>query len=49
VSTLVAFRELGSMRRLFWAATAAGTTALGLKLAGALDCAGKLVEERVGY
>jgi len=27
VSTLVAFRELGSVRRLFGAATAAGTTA----------------------
>jgi hypothetical protein len=37
VSTLAAFRELGSVRRLFWAATAAGTAALGLRLAGAID------------
>jgi hypothetical protein len=37
VSTLAAFRELGSVRRLFWAATAAGTTAVGLRLAGAVD------------
>jgi len=37
VSTLAAFRELGSGRRLFWAATAAGTTVLGLRLAGAVD------------
>ena len=36
-STLAAFRELGSVRRLFWAGTAAGTTALGLRLAGAVD------------
>jgi hypothetical protein len=27
----------GSVRRLFWAATAAGTAALGLRLAGAVD------------
>jgi hypothetical protein len=40
VSTLVAFRELGSVRRLFWAATAAGTTALGLRLAGAVGLCG---------
>jgi hypothetical protein len=37
VSTLAAFRELGSVRRLFWAATAAGTSALGLRLAGAVS------------
>ena len=37
LSTLAAFRELGSARGLFWAATAAGTTALGLRLAGAVD------------
>jgi len=35
-----AFRELGSVRRLFWAATAAGTTALGLRLAGVGLCGG---------
>lgn len=40
VSTLAAFRELGSVRRLFWAATAAGTAALGLRLAGALGLCG---------
>ena len=40
VSTLAAFRELGSVRRLFWAATAAGTTALGLRLAGAVGLRG---------
>ena len=31
VGTLAAFRELGSVRRLFWAATAAGTAALVLQ------------------
>jgi hypothetical protein len=36
----VAFRELGSVRRVFWAATAAGTTALGLRLAGAVGLCG---------
>jgi hypothetical protein len=34
VGTLAAFKELGSVRRLFWAAAAAGTTALGVRLAG---------------
>ena len=40
VSTLAAFRELGSVRRLFWAATAAGTAALGLRLASAVELRG---------
>jgi hypothetical protein len=40
VSTLAAFKDLGSVRRLFWAATAAGTTALGLRLAGAVGLRG---------
>jgi hypothetical protein len=49
VSTLAAFRELGSVRRLFWAATAAGTTALGVRLAGTSGCVGLLVEKWLGY
>jgi hypothetical protein len=39
-STLAVFRELGGVRRLFWAATAAGTAALGLRLAGAVGLCG---------
>jgi hypothetical protein len=36
VSTLATFRKLGSVRGLFWTATAAASTALGLRLAGAV-------------
>jgi hypothetical protein len=36
VSTLATYRKLGSARGLFWTATAAATTALGLRLAGAV-------------
>jgi hypothetical protein len=48
VSTLVAFRKLGSVRWLL-SGDRAGTTALGLRLAGVVGLCGVLVEERVGY
>jgi hypothetical protein len=38
--TLAAFKELDGVRRLFWAATAAGTAALGLRLAGTVGSCG---------
>jgi hypothetical protein len=37
ISTLANFREMPSLRRLLWLATAGGATYIGLKLAGALD------------
>lgn len=37
LSTLANFRELPSLRRLMWVATAGTATFLGLKLAGSLD------------